>query len=107
MPNVSITVSSIGTSRPVNLDWRSGKPVAIAVTGSSSGTFSYHVEYTLDDLQFVTSPSWITDGNLGVLSANSSAVIVYTAPLAGIRLNASALSSAVLSVDVSQGEGGW
>jgi hypothetical protein len=103
----TVTVSSVGTSRPVALDWMRGVPVGVAVTGSSSGTFSYSIQYTLDDLQ-LTAPSavsWITDPNATALTSNSSAAFVYTAPLAAIRINSSALSSAILTADINQGLG--
>ena len=102
---ISVTVSSVGTSRTVNLDWMNGAPTAVSVTGSSSGTFAYSIQTTLDDPMFVASSvvSWITDPNATALTSNSSGIFTYTAPLAGIRLNSSALSTAVLVMKVTQG----
>ena len=100
---ISVTVSSVGVSRSIALDWMTGEDVAVAVTGSSSGSFAYTIQYTLDDLQRVTSPSWINDPNATALTANSSGAFLYQLPVAGIRLNSSALSSAVLTMKVMQG----
>jgi len=104
MPTV-ITLSSVGTSRALNLDYMSAKYTSFAVTGSSSGTFTYTVEGTLDDLQQVAAVnvSWVAI-NSSATTANSS-INLYQGPLAGIRLNASAISSAALTMKVLQGIG--
>lgn len=103
---VTVTLSSVGQTRAINLDWMSGKYTGVSVTGSSSGTFAYTVQYTLDDLMMNTSPSWISDPNATALTSNSSGIYVYTQPIAGIRLNSTAISSATLTLKVNQGIGG-
>jgi hypothetical protein len=102
---VTVTVSSVGTSRAVNLDWRNGAFTAVTVTGSSSGTFAYSVQYVLDDLMQTASSlvSWISDPNATALTSNSTGAFLYQQPIAGIRLNSTALSSAVLTAKVVQG----
>ena len=60
---VTITLSSVGQSRPLALDWMNGAPTAVSITGSSSGTFSYGIQYSLDDLQQTANPVWINDPN--------------------------------------------
>jgi hypothetical protein len=102
---VSVTLSSVGASRAVALDWISGQHTTFAVSGSSSGTFSYVVEGTADDLQKTPAASvaWLSLSS--ATTANSSLNIVQ-GPLAGIRFNASAISSAVLTMRVLQGIGG-
>jgi hypothetical protein len=102
---VTVTVSSVGTSRAVNLDWRNGAFTAVSVTGSSSGSFSFSVQYSLDDLMLTpaSAVSWITDPGATSLTSNSSGAFLYQQPLAGIRLNSTALSSAVLTMKVTQG----
>jgi hypothetical protein len=102
---ILVTLSSVGTSRAVNLDWAASKPVSFSVTGSSSGTFSYTVEAALDDLQQVAAASvaWLALSS-GATIVNSS-INVFTGPLAGIRLNASAMSSAALTMRILQGIG--
>jgi hypothetical protein len=104
MARSTVSVSSVGTSRPVALDWMSGAPTRVSVTGSSSGTFAYTIQFSLDDLQ-TTAPAavtWISDANATALTSNSSVAFNYTAPIAAIRINSSALSSAALSVEITQ-----
>jgi hypothetical protein len=101
---IQVTLSSSGISRAVNLDWMSGKFTSFAVTGSASGSFTYTVEGTLDDLQQTSSAAvaWIALSS--ATTANSSINIVSGA-LAGIRLNAAAVSSAALTLRILQGIG--
>lgn len=101
----TVTLSSVGTTSIINLDWMSGKPVGVSVTGSSSGTFAYTLQYTLDDVMMVSSPSWISDPNATALTSNSSGIYLYEQPLAAIRLNSTAISSAELTLKVNQGIG--
>jgi hypothetical protein len=102
---ILVTLSSVGTSRAVNLDWAAGKPVSFSVTGSSSGTFSYTVEGALDDLMQVASTgvAWLALSS-GATTTNSS-INSFTGPVAGLRVNATALSSAILTLRVIQGIG--
>jgi hypothetical protein len=101
----SVAGSSQGTTRAVNLDWMNGAPIAVTVTGSSSGTFAYTIQYTLDDLMQTPAASvtWVSDSNVTAATSNSSGAIVYSQPLAGIRLNSTSMSSAVLTMKVNQG----
>jgi hypothetical protein len=98
-----VTLSSVGTSPAINLDWRSGAKTAFSITGSSSGTFSVTPEVTLNDLQLSSSPLWIAQSSVA-LTANTS-VWQINGPVAGIRLNASALSSASLTLWTLQDHG--
>src|SRR6185369_2432281 len=98
---VSVSLSSVGTSRPVNLDWGAAPRVSFSVTGSSSGTFSYVVEGVIDDLQQVASANVAWTALSSATTANSS-LNLYQGPLAAIRLNVAAISSATLSLRVLQ-----
>ena len=98
---IAVTLSSVGVSRHVNLDWRPGAVTSFSVTGSSSGTFAVSVEATIDDLQLSPSPVWTTESS-GIFTANSS-IIAIAKPVAAIRMNSSALSSAALTLKVLQG----
>jgi hypothetical protein len=102
---ISTTLSSVGTSRAVNLDWEAAKFTSFAVTGSSSGSFTYVIEATPDDIQQTPSASVAWFALSSATTANSS-LNVFLGPLGGIRLNASAISSAVLTLRVLQGIGG-
>lgn len=106
--NVTVTLSSAGTTRAVNLDWMSGKPIGVAVTAATTTmTFGYTIQYTLDDLQNVAAASvtWISDPNATSLTSASSGIYLYQQPLAGIRLSASGISSSSLTLSVKQGIG--
>lgn len=98
---VLVTLSSVGVSRAVNLDWGAAPRVSYSVTGSSSGTFTYTVEAAIDDLQLVPSGSVSWTALSSATTANSS-IGLYQGPLAGIRLNVAAISSATLSLRVLQ-----
>jgi hypothetical protein len=102
---VSVTLSSVGNTRSINLDSIKGDFVGVSVTGSSSGTFAYTVQTTLDDIMDTpaASVSWINDPNATALTANSSGIFLYQQPLAGIRLASTAISGAVLTMKVGQG----
>ena len=99
---IQVTLSSSGISRAVNLDWMSGKFTSWSVTGS--GTFTYTVEAALDDLQQTPAANVVWLPLSSAQTANSSINIVG-GPLAGIRLNASAMSSATLTLRILQGIG--
>jgi len=103
MNPILVTLSSLGTSRFVNLDWRSGAKTSFTVTGSSSGTFAFTVEGTLDDLQLTASPVWFSISS-AALTTNSSQWQI-AAPLAGLRISSTALSSAALALRILQDHG--
>jgi hypothetical protein len=83
-------------------DWMSAKFTSWAVTGSSSGTFTYAVEGTLDDLQLTSPPAWFP---LSSATTANSSINIFSGALGGIRLNASTVSSALLTLRVLQGIG--
>jgi hypothetical protein len=98
---VLTTISSVGVSRAVNLDWGAAPRVSFSMTGSSSGSFTYTVEAAIDDLQLVPSGSVSWTALSSATTANSS-LNLYQGPLAAIRLNVAAISSATLSLRVLQ-----
>lgn len=101
---ISVTLTSSGISRAINLDWMSGKYTSWTVTGSSSGAFTYTVEGALDDLQQTTAATVAWFALSSATTANSSLNIV-AGPLAGIRLNLAAVSSASVALRILQGIG--
>ena len=102
---VSTTLSSVGTGRAVNIDWQAAKFTTYAVTGSSSGSFTYTIEATPDDVQQTPAASvaWFA---LSSATTSNSSLSIFTGPIGAIRLNASAISSAILTLKVLQGIGG-
>ena len=103
---VTVVASAAGVpSRAVNLDWMNGTPVGVMVTSTAAaGAFAYTVQYTLSDLMFTASSlvTWVSDPNATALTSNSSGVLTYTAPLAGIRLN-STTTPANVTMQITQG----
>jgi hypothetical protein len=102
---VTTTLSSVGTSRAVNLDWMNGAPVAVLVLGASAGTTAT-LQYTLDDVMMTPSSAvtWINDPNFTAATSNTSVAYTYTQPLAAIRINSSTASGlSPLTLKVTQG----
>jgi hypothetical protein len=104
--NVVVSLSSLGTSRVVSLDWMNGAPVGVQVTSTATtGTFVYTVQLTLNDIMMTPAAAvnWINDPNATTLTSNSSGIFVYTQPLAGIRLNSSTAPPSPITMVVTQG----
>lgn len=110
----SVTLSSVGTSGPINLDWRGSKPVTAVVTlGSTTMTTDFTIQYTLDDLQLTTSQTWINAGSstgssaTHFSSANADAAITmgFAYPIAALRISSTAISSSSLTLKAIQGAG--
>lgn len=108
------TLSSVGVSTPINLDWRGSKPVtAIATLGSTTMTADFTIQYTIDDLQFVSTPSWISVGSstgssathFSSANADASVTVGFLYPIAGLRLSSTAISSSSLTLRALQGAG--
>ena len=110
----SVTLSSVGTSGPINVDWRGSKPVtAIATLGSTTMTCDFVIQYTLDDIQLTTTQSWLSAGSstgssaTHFSSANSDVGVTmgFAYPIAALRLSASAVSSSTITLRILQGAG--
>jgi hypothetical protein len=102
---VTVTLSSVGTSRPVNLDYMNGTPTAVLVLGASTGTTAT-LQYSLDDIMQTPSSlvTWISDPNFTAATSNTSVAYSYAQPLAAIRLNSSTASGlSPLTLKVTQG----
>jgi hypothetical protein len=98
---ITVTLSSVGTSRPLALDWMNGTPTAVLVLGASTGTTAT-IQYTLDDVMLTPAANvvWISDPNFTAATSATSVAYTYSQPLAAIRLNSSA---ATLTMKVTQG----
>lgn len=113
MPNPTVvTLSSVGTSTPANLDWRSnaGYVTAVVSLGSTTMTTDFTLQYTLDDSQLSTTRAWfgvssaIGSSITHFSSANADAGVTFTflTPLAGLRISSTAISSSSLTLRVLQ-----
>jgi hypothetical protein len=127
MPYQTVTLSSVGTSPPVALSWISGKHTTATVTASSSGaTGDFIVQFTMQDLQRSSLPTWIGLSSNSYAITNAAAThysianvfpngssggtgeCVYLpipGPIAGLRLSSTTISG-TLNLSVIQGEGG-
>lgn len=108
------TLSSVGVSNPINLDWRGSKPISVTVTlGSTTMTTDFTVQFTLDDLQLNATPTWLnigsSTGSSGThfSSANSDSPVImgFQYPIAGLRLSSTAISASSLTLKALQGAG--
>ena len=115
MPYATVTLSSVGTSPPINLTWRSGKPTSAVVIVSSLVVADFTIQYTLDDAQIIGSsvPVWLSFGSSTGSSAthyssgnsDASVAIGTVYPLAGIRLSSTTFTAGTLTLKLIQGEG--
>src|SRR5215469_15368161 len=102
---VTITLSSVGQSRPLALDWMNGTAIAVLVLGASAAVTAT-LQYTLDDVMQTPSSAvtWISDPNFTAATSATSVAYTYTQPLAAIRLNSSTNSTpGTLTLKVTQG----
>lgn len=114
----TVLASSVGVTRAINLDWRNGGPVTVRVTTPSTVTPSAAgvLKYTLDDVQTTASslvlwsPVSSTFGSTaaGLIITSSQLIDVsfiysFQVPIAALRFDSSAFSSAGFRLDVMQG----
>lgn len=82
---------------------------ALLVLSSSAGTATGGFQYTLDDIQTVSSSlvRWIADANTPITTSFSgssmSAATTYSVPITALRCTVSAVSSASVELKVLQG----
>src|SRR5262249_22736690 len=110
---ISVTLSSVGVSRAINLDWMSGEAVSVAIKpGASTATSDFTLQYTLDDLQLSSNPTWLSySSGVGSTAQHFTGATVFDAgvgisflnPVAGLRLSSTTLSAGSISMDVLQG----
>lgn len=110
----SVTLSSVGVSSAINLDWRTSGPITALVTlASTTMTTDFTVQFTIDDVQLGQTPTWVSLGSsIGssathFSSANADAPIVlgFIYPVAGLRLSSTAISSSSLTLKAIQMQG--
>ena len=119
MPYVTTSLTSVSTTTttPIALNWIGGKPTTVSVSAASSNASSpFYIQYTLDDLQRVSSGSVLWFGvssNIGQPATTYQAsaswpdgvTVSFLNPIAGIRILSTAISSGPLVLKVLQGEG--
>jgi hypothetical protein len=126
VPLFSFTFSTANSTTPgaspaANLNWLGGKPTTISLTfTSSTANNDVTIQYTLDDLQRITSTGvvWASLSSGGVTRIATSAFHfasttwsdnAFTAqvlsPIAAVRMNSTAFNGGTATLKVSQGEG--
>jgi len=123
MPNVTIQASSVGTY-PVACNWIGGSPILVGVTlGSTTMTTDFIIQYSLNDLQLSSNPTWfnvssvsyplnitsfpsttVTAFHFSSAFADTPIVLSFENPVGAVRLNSTAISSSFLRFQVLQGE---
>ena len=110
----TVTLSSVGVSGPINLDWRGSKPVTAVVTlGSTTMTADFTIQFTLDDSQLTTTQVWTTVGSstgssathFSSANADASVTVGFLYPIAALRISSTAISSSSLTLRALQGAG--
>jgi hypothetical protein len=125
MPAFSLTFSTANSTTPgfstaAPLSWQSGKPTTISLTfTSSTANNDVTVQYTLDDLQRVTSTGvvWASLSSAGITANATSAFHfasttwsdnAFTAqvlsPIAAVRMGSTAFGGGTATLKVLQGE---
>lgn len=97
-----ITVSSVTTSAWIPVDYKQAPPVISIGCVVVSGTATYTVEHTFDDI-FDSSVTPVAFANSGLTAQTTSKDGSYTVPIRAVRLNVTAGTSPVVSMTVVQG----
>lgn len=98
-----VTVSSVATSPWLPVDYKQS-PMNVGVgCVLVSGTATYSVEYTLDDV-FDPAVTPVAFALSTIAAATSSANSVINTPIRAVRLNVTAGASPVVALTVIQGQ---
>lgn len=97
MRPVSVTVSAVAISNPIVMDYMKD-PFAVGLGVKVTGTITYSVQHTFDDVYDSTvTPTWFDNTSLAAQTANKDGN--YAFPVRAIRLNNTAgTGSATLTV---------
>lgn len=106
---VTVTLSSVGTSNALILNsWAEATTVRVTL-GSTTLTTNASIQATIDSsAQTGVSARWYAISTTAVTSANADAGVTYnlTTPVAGLRINSTALSSNTITLTALQSAGG-
>lgn len=110
----SVTLSSVGVSSAINLDWRTSGPITAVITlGSTTLTTDFTVQFTLDDAQLGATQAWTGVGSsvgstvthFSSINGDAGVYMSFLNPIAGLRLSSTALSSSSLTLKTIQAQG--
>jgi hypothetical protein len=95
-----VTLSAVATSAPLVMD-RKQNPVNIGIGVTVTGTATYTVEHTFDDILSGVTPVWLPNATLAAATTSQSGN--YAFPITAIRLNVTAWTSGTVTMTVLQG----
>jgi hypothetical protein len=99
-PQVTAPIASVTTSAPLVMDSKQS-PFNVGFGVVMSGTLTYTVEHTFDNILGGATPTWFP--NATVAAAVASANGNYAFPVTAIRLNVTAYTSGQAVLTVLQG----
>lgn len=101
MRPMRVTVSSATTSSPLPVDFKQS-PVNIGIGVVVTGTCTYSVQHTFDDIfDPLVTPTWLDNATLAAATTNQSGN--YAFPVRAVRLNVTAWTSGTATMTVIQG----
>lgn len=113
MQPVLLTVNGTGTSAVVTPDYMQNPfavGIGVNVTGTGSGTFSWRIEHTFDNLNSPTAVpvNWFLNSAIGTAGAPAGTTVAsldmnYAFPVRGIRLNVvTAVATTIVTANIIQ-----
>lgn len=98
----TVTVSSQAASAAIPVNWRQN-PFSIGLGAVvPSGTLTYKVQHTFDDVLNGATPTWFDHETITGKTANDDGN--YAFPITAIRLNVTAYTSGSVTLTIVQGE---
>jgi hypothetical protein len=98
----TVTVSSQAASAWIPLDYKQ-TPFNATVAVVVSGTLTYSVEYTVDNVLAGTSPTAFNAEDTTLVGAAASQAGAITSPVMAVRLNVTAYTSGSATMTILQG----
>jgi hypothetical protein len=95
-----VTVSSQTTSAPIPMDWTQD-PFAVGIGVVVSGTLTYSVEHTFDDILNGATANWFPHSTIAAQTTSKDGN--YAFPVTAIRLNVTAFTSGSATLNLLQG----
>lgn len=101
MRPVIVTANAAGTT-VIPLEWRQ-HPFQVTLTGVVTGTITYEVDWTLDNVFTVAAPNWVAGAaNMGLASGSTTTSGFVQNPVFAIRLNVTAVTGGSVVLTVMQ-----
>ncbi len=102
MRPVVVTVSSATTSAPIPINWRLPGHFSVGIGCVATGTATYKVQHTFDDLfNPLITPTWFDNTEGSQVNVNQD--FNYAFPITGVRLNVTAWTSGTVTMTVISG----